>query len=199
MRPSSARKSILRVASAVDRAERPSLSRLSAEIGKVVLALEDDTTTVVEPPEGSQEGMLAVPPGQVIAHLNKWLVAKYRIDAAYRSFADRVKGPWRDSLVEHWQTHAGEERAAAYDLAMKIVGLGGDPNVTVIDVPMAPPDLASLCMVLMNLEVKAIEAARETLSMSGERVSLRVLAENICLQDTAHLDDLRRTAVGLAG
>lgn len=198
MRPSLAQKSVLRIASAVERAERPSLSKLSAEIGKVVLALDDEVAVLVEPPEGSQEGMLAAPAGQVIAHLNKWLSAKYRIDAAYRSYADRVKGPWRDSLVEHWQTHAGEERQAAYDLAMKIVGFGGDPNVTVIEVPMAPPDLASMCMVLMRLELAAIEAARETMSLSGELVSLRVLAENICLQDTQHLDDLRRMAVGLS-
>lgn len=196
MKPSLARKSIIRVASAVERAERPSLSKLSAEIGKVVLALEDGPEVVIE---GSSEGNLAVPTGQLIAHLQKWLGAKYRIDAAYRSFADRVKGPWRDSLVEHWTTHAGEERQAAYDLAMKIVGLGGDPNVTIIEVPQTSPNLGALCAVLMGLEVKAIEAARETMSMSGEMVSLRVMAENICLQDTQHLDDLRRMCVGIAG
>jgi bacterioferritin (cytochrome b1) len=196
MKPSLAQKSILRVASAVERAERPSLSKLSAEIGKVVLALEGEPEVVVE---GSSEGSLAVPTGQLIAHLQKWLGAKYRIDAAYRSFADRVKGPWRDSLVEHWSTHAGEERQAAYDLAMKIVGLGGDPNVTIIEVPQTSPNLGALCAVLMGLEVKAIEAARETMSMSGEMVSLRVMAENICLQDTQHLDDLRRMCVGIAG
>ncbi len=199
MRPSLAQKSILRVASAVERAERPSLSKLSTEIGRVVLALEDGEFTTDVVVEGSSEGNLAVPTGQLIAHLQKWLGAKYRIDAAYRSFADRVKGPWRDSLVEHWQKHAGEERVAAYDLAMKIVGLGGDPSVTIIEVPQAPPDLGALCAVLMSLEVKAIEAARETMSMSGEMVSLRVLAENICLVDTSHLDDLRRMCVGIVG
>ena len=195
MRPSTVQKSILRVASALDRAERPSLSKLANEIGKVVLALDEPGVEV----EGSSEGGLAVPTGQVIAHLQKWLAAKYRIDAAYRSYADRVKGPWRDSLVEHWTTHAGEERQAAYDLAMKIVGLGGDPNVTIIEVPATTANLGALCANLMNLELKAIEAARETMSMSGEMVSLRVLAENVCLQDTQHLDDLRRMCVGIAG
>lgn len=198
MRPSVARKSILRMASAVDRAERPSLAKLSAEIGRVVLALDVPGVAEIDVVEGSSEGNLAVPTGQVIAHLQKWLAAKYRIHAAYRSYADRIRGPWRDALVEHWQKHANDEMSAAYDLAMKIVGLGGDPNVTIIEVPMAPPDLASLCMVLMNLEVKAIEAARETMSMSGEMVSLRVLAENVCLVDTHHLDDLRRSCVGLS-
>ncbi len=195
MRPSSAQKSILRVASALDRAERPSLSKLAGEIGKVVLALEGPEA----PAEGSSEGGLAVPTGQVIAHLQKWLAAKYRINAAYLSYADRVKGPWRDSLVEHWTTHAGEERQAAYDLAMKIVGLGGDPSVTVIEVPATTANLGALCANLMSLELKAIEAARETMSMAGEMVSLRVLAENICLVDTQHLDDLVRMTSGVAG
>ncbi len=189
MGPSTAQKRILRIATEVDSAARPSLGKLAAEIGRVVLALEDDGVPVAE---GSPEGLLAVPVGQAIAHLQTWLTAKYRIDAAYRSFADRVKGPWRDSLVAHWQEHAKEERTAAYDLAMKIVGLGGDPNVTSMEIPMTPANLASFCATLMSLELKAIEAARETMSMSGEMVSLRVLAENICLQDTAHLDDLRR-------
>ena len=194
MRPSAAKNRVLRLASAVEAAARPSLSKLSAEIGRVVLALEEDGV-----PEGSPEGGTAAPPGQVIAHLQKWLAAKYTIDAAYRSYADRVRGPWRDALAEHWQTHAGEERKAAYDLAMKIVGLGGDPSVTSVTVPQSPADLGAFCAVLMSLELKAIEAARETISLSGEMGGLRVMAENILLQDSQHLDDLRRMATTVAG
>ncbi len=190
MTPSLARKSILRVASAVDRAERPSLAKLSAEIGKVVLALEEEPAAMVA--EGSPEGQLAVPAGQVIAHLQKWLAAKYRINAAYLSYSDRIKGPWRDSLAEHWRQHAEQERAAAYVLALRISGLGGDPSVTVIEVPQTTPNLGAMCAVLMSLELKAIEAARETISMSGEMASLRVLSEELLLQDTAHLSDLTR-------
>jgi len=195
MSPSSVQKSVLRIASAVERAERPSLGKLSAEIGKVVLALDEEGVPV---PEGSPEGQLAAPVGQVIALLQKWLGAKYRIDAAYRSYADRVKGPWRDSLVAHWQEHAQEERAAAYDIAMKIVGFGGDPSVTILEVPQAPADLGAFCAVLMNLELQAIEKGREAISLAGEMTSLKVMAENLLLQDTQHLDDLRRW-VGYAG
>ncbi len=195
MSPSETQSRILRVAAALDRASSPSVGKLAAEIGKVVLALEHEG---VEAAEGSPEGQLAVPTGQVIAHLQQWLGAKYRIDAAYRSYADRVKGPWRDSLVAHWQEHAGEERAAAYDIAMKIVGFGGDPSVTVLEVPQAPADLGAFCSVLMNLELQAIEKGREAISMAGEMTSLKVMAENLLLQDTNHLDDLRRW-VGYVG
>ncbi len=195
MTPSETQKRILRVASALDKAESPSVKKLAAEIGKVVLALEHEG---VEAAEGSPEGRLAVPVGQVIAHLQQWLGAKYRIDAAYRSYADRVKGPWRDSLVAHWQEHAGEERTAAYDIAMKIVGFGGDPSVTVLEVPQAPADLGAFCSVLMNLELQAIEKGREAMSMAGEMTSLKVMAENMILQDSQHLDDLRRMCVNIA-
>lgn len=184
---------ILRIASALDAAKRPSLEKLAAEIGKVTVALGE--VGIRNP--ASPEGELAVPLGQVVAHLNSWLTAKYRIDAAYRSFADRVKGPWRDSLVDHWHKHAEEERRQAYDLAMKIVGLGGDPAQTVIDVPACPASLPAFCAVLMDLEVKAIERAHETIEMAGSMRSLGVLAENIMVVDTQHLDDLRRMTADL--
>lgn len=186
---------LVRLASAVESARRPSLEKLAAEIGKVTLALDEPSPTDQAAP--SPEGELSVPVGQMIAHLNSWLTAKYRIDAAYRSFADRVRGPWRDSLVGHWQEHAKEERDQGYELAMKIVGLGGDPAQTIIDVPQCPANLAAFCAVLMDLEVKAIQRAHEAIAMSGTMRSLGVLAENIMLVDTQHLDDLRRMCVNL--
>lgn len=139
-----------------------------------------------------QEGELAVPEGELIAQLGKWLTAKYRIDAAYRSYADRIRGPWRDSLVDHWYKHAEEERQQAYDLAMKIVALGGDPMQTVIDVPASPANLMGFCANLMQLELDAIENAHATIRMAGANGPVRVLAEQIMLVDAQHLDDLRR-------
>ncbi len=194
MGPKETERRIMRVASAVERSSSPSLSKLSAEIGKVVLALEDEPGSPAGSPAGSPEGALGVPVGQMVAHLQSFLAAKYRIDASYRSFADRVRGPWRDSLVAHWQEHAGEERDQAYAIAMKISGLGGDPSVTVIEVPQVPANVGAMFATLMGLEIKAIENARKTIEMSGSMTSLKVLAEDILLKDTHHLDDLRRMA-----
>ena len=56
----------------------------------------------------SKEGELSAPDGQVIAHLQKFLSAKYAIDMAYRNFADRIRGPWRDALAEHWYEHSAQ-------------------------------------------------------------------------------------------
>lgn len=143
----------------------------------------------------TREGVPAAPLEAVLETLQAWLTAKYRIDAAYRSFADRTQGPWRDSLVAHWSEHADEERKQAYALAMKIAGLGGDPVVTVIEVPVVPRDVASMCACLIELELQAIETANELIGMAGGMASLRIMAEDVMLSDAHHLDDLRRMCV----
>lgn len=140
----------------------------------------------------AREGKMGSPEGAVLNHLQTWLNAKYTIDIAYRSFADRVKGPWRDSLVDHWYKHAKEERRQGYELAMKIVALGGDPLVTTIQVPACTPNLGGFCKVLAELELKAIENGRIAVGMAGENAPLRVLAEQLILVDSQHLDDIRR-------
>ncbi|HEY8094547.1 MAG TPA: ferritin-like domain-containing protein [Methylobacter sp.] len=140
----------------------------------------------------SMEGKFAAPEQQIIGHLLQWLTAKYTIEAAYRSFADRVKGPWRDSLVDHWHDHAKEERDQAYDIAMKIIGLGGDPVTTAINIPVCASSLEMFCQVLSELELKAINNGRIAVTMAGDNAPLRVFSEQIVLVDAQHLDDLRR-------
>jgi bacterioferritin (cytochrome b1) len=140
----------------------------------------------------SKEGEPSAGLGELVAHLNHFLTAKYTVEASYRSFADRVKGPWRDSLVDHWHDHAEEERRSSYDLAMKCVALGGDPILTVIQIPPCTPNLAGFMQVLMAQELDAIEAGRKLATMAGDSMGLRVLAENTVVLDSQHLDDIKR-------
>lgn len=139
-----------------------------------------------------KEGVTSSSAGELISHLNNFLAAKYCIEVSYRSFSDRVKGPWRDSLVEHWQEHANEERKSSYDLAMKCVALGGDPMLTTIQIPPCTPNLAGFMQVLLTQELDAIEAGRKLVMMAGDNTGLRVLAENTVVLDSQHADDLRR-------
>lgn len=140
-----------------------------------------------------KEGSYGGPDGQMIALLQEFLNAKYTIDIAYRSFADRIKGPWRDALVDHWYEHAKEERQAQYDIAMKIVGMGADPMVSNVDLPQCPANIEAFCQILAKLELNAIERGRQLIELSGDNTSMKVFAENLILVDTQHLDDLRRS------
>lgn len=130
--------------------------------------------------------------------LQKYLNAKYTIDAAYRSFSDRMRGPFRDSLVEHFAEHAKEERQAQYDIAMRLVGMGYDPVPGIIKVPQltfnADQDVFIGCIfkALADLELDAIKRGRELIAISGDNTAMKVFAENLILVDTQHLDDLRR-------
>lgn len=188
MDPSKVSAELIRIASSMD-AGTPSRSATMAALSSVLDGFGPGRARRAQEP---QEGGFAAPVGQVIAHLNQWLTAKYRIDAAYRSYADRVRGPWRDALVDHWYTHAEEERKQAYDLAMKVVALGGDPIQTVIDVPAATASLGAFCAQLAQLELSAIENGRIAIQLAGENAPLRVLAEQIIYVDAQHLDDIRR-------
>lgn len=152
---------------------------------------------VANGPVIAKEGGLGAPDGQVIAHLQHFLTAKYAVEMSYRSFADRVKGPWRDALVDHWHEHAEDERKSAYDLAMKIVGLGGDPIQTAVNVPACTANVMGFCKVLAAQELEAIEAGRKLIVLAGNNTGLKVLAENTVLLDTHHLDDLRRSCVDI--
>jgi bacterioferritin (cytochrome b1) len=142
----------------------------------------------------TKEGEYAAPDGQVIAHLQKFLSDKYAIDVAYRNFSDRIRGPLRQGLAEHFYEHADEERKNAYELNMKVIALGADPIQTQISVPACTPNISAFVQVLMQMELDAIEAGRELARLAGDNLGLKVLAENTVLLDSHHLDDLRRWA-----
>ena len=147
----------------------------------------------------SVEGGYAADGVSLIKTLMSILVCKYGIDNAYRSLADRIRGPFRDAVVEHWHEHAKEERQAAYDIAMKVVGLGGDPVITTVTTPDCGPDLGEFIQLLVNLELDLISKERQLIEESGDNTSMKVLGENLVLVDTQHLDDLRRMSYQYVG
>ncbi len=154
-------------------------------------------TKIATGPVPAKEGVIAASLGEIVNHMNTFLTAKYCVENSYRSFADRVKGPWRDALVDHWHEHAKDERKGAYDLGMKIVALGGDPVQGTIQIPQSTANLANFCKLLMDQELGAIEAGRKLAEMAGQNAGLRLLAEEMILIDSHHLDDLRRMTASI--
>jgi bacterioferritin (cytochrome b1) len=144
------------------------------------------------------EGAFSAPIDQIITSLGRLLSLKYATDIAYRSFADRLRGPWRDALVEHWQEHAKDERDATYDIAMKIMALGADPMVVSIAVKPANSSIGAFCDALKEIEYELISEARKICEMAGENRSLSLLMEEVILKDGHHLDDLHRTCSEMA-
>ena len=185
IKPSQISNTLNRIASKIEASQNPSMTSVLADIGRVILAVDD----------GTSEGKLGCPPAQIISHLNNYLNAKMAISLAYENFADRVKGPWRDALVDHWYVHAKEEREHKYDISMRILGFGGDASQSIVQIPQCPPNLEGFFRVLMAMEIEAIAAGRETIKLAGDHTSLKVMSENMILIDTQHLDDLKRSSV----
>jgi bacterioferritin (cytochrome b1) len=142
--------------------------------------------------DAEYEGALAAPVGEVINHLNNWIADKYAIDIAYRNFSDRIPGPYRDGIADHFNDHAKEERGHAYDLNMIVIGLNSDPIQTMIRIPSCPSNIQGFISTLISMELKAVQAGRKAIELAGDLTSLKVTAENILNIDTQHLNDLRR-------
>jgi bacterioferritin len=179
VKPSQVSRELVRIADDIDAGDRPSLLLVTDRIRRVLAAV-------------GPVGEFAAPIGQVLAQLQELLTLKYTKDVTYRSYVDRVRGPWRDSLYEHWTEHAEEERGHAYDIAMKIVAIGGDPGLASVQVPLSPPHLVGFYMALSDLELRALEAGHALLQMAGKNDPLRLMVEQIMYVDAQHMDDLRR-------
>lgn len=181
MEPSALSRTLVNLAAKIDSAKNPSMSKIEAAVTHILAAMDEEVRVAAD--------------GQMIAHLMEWQNAKYVIDICYRNFADRIKGPWRDAIYEHWYQHAAEERDQTYKLSMKIMALGADPIHTTISLPMCPPDLSTFCAILMQLETNAIAKGQRAVELAGSDLSMKVFAEDIVLVDAHHLDDLKRMCV----
>jgi len=138
-----------------------------------------------------EEGMFAVPQEKVVKKLQALLRLKYTAVIMWMNYGDRVRAHFRDAIYDHFNVHLLEERDAAYDLAMKITALGGEPTPAVSRVPDIG-DLHQIFITLLQAEKELIVCGRELLLLCGENTGLRVLIENTVLVDQKHADDLRR-------
>lgn len=167
----------------------------------------DDSTLAAEPlppasaSEGThplavsaEEGLFAVDQASMLTMLQKLLRLKYTAVLMYMNYGDRIRSHFRDAVYEHFQEHLKEERAACYDLVMKITALGGEPDVQVTKVPSTPV-LTEMFAHVMQMEKQLIAQLREIVAVCGENTGLRVQLETAIELDQRHLDDARRMSV----
>lgn len=139
----------------------------------------------------SEEGAPLVTQPELLKHLQKLLELKYTAMILYTNYGDRIRSPYRDSIYGHFKEHMKEERSGAYDFAMKITALGGEPTPKIHKIPDVS-GVGQIFMAIMQAEKELIEAAREAIEVCGEYVGLRLLLEENLLNDQRHLDDARR-------
>lgn len=138
-----------------------------------------------------EEGLFAVPVEQMISQLQKLLRAKYTAVLMYMNYGDRLRAHYRDAIYAHFNDHMAEERTAAYDLAMKITALGGEPAAKVSTVPDVS-ELHQILLTVLQHEKELIALGREILQQVGDNVALKTWLEQTCFIDNQHADDARR-------
>lgn len=121
--------------------------------------------------------------------LHIYLNLRYKTEMAYRNSSDRLRGPWRDSVVEHWTEHSKFQREMSYDLSMKMMAVGLDPVVGPIGAYAPGNSIEELTLGLRALLQGLIEAGKVILALVQSDDGFRILIENQLVLDTHQLSD----------
>lgn len=127
---------------------------------------------------------------KIIKKLNELRAYELRQSNLYRIAAQMVTGPARDATVEEFQKHS-EEEAHHADLAMsRIMGLGGDIDSNVLEVPVFR-NLDQILRGIEEFEEDGIKYWQELMDMLPEDDSFRHTVEGILETETEHYNDIK--------
>lgn len=155
--------------------------------------------------EGAVTASYALPTQTVVRVLNDALATEIVCVLRYRRHYYMAEGIHSESVKAEFLEHANEEQAHADRLALRIVQLGGEPD-------LAPEGLASRShsqyveghslreMIVEDLVAEriAIDSYREIVQWLGDRdPTTRKLMEEILASEEEHADDLVSLLTGM--
>jgi bacterioferritin len=133
----------------------------------------------------------------LIDGLNDDLAREFQAIVRYTTFAASVSGPFRPQIAELFRKEIADELGHAHFLADKVAALGGQPTTVVPPVEVGH-DVRDMLQKVVAAEREDIEVytrrAREA-DEAGE-VGLKVQLENIVLDETGHMEDMRKILEG---
>ncbi len=102
-----------------------------------------------------------------------------------------VTGPLRGTLVNMFRTKARESMDHAITLGEKITALGGHPSVKIQEI-YEPGDQTIEEMLEENLECerKHLDMYEKQLNLVQDNTPLRLMFEQVIVEETAHIEDL---------
>jgi len=129
--------------------------------------------------------------------LNEDLSREFQAIVRYTQFAATLRGPFRPEIGSLFRGEIPDELAHAHFLADKIAALGGDPTTFVPPVETSH-DVREMLEMVVAAEREDVEIytrrAREA-DEAGD-VGLRVQLENMVLDETRHLEEVRKILSG---
>lgn len=138
-----------------------------------------------------------VAPAALVNGLNEDLRREFQAIVRYTQFAASVEGPHRPQLAELFRGEIADELRHAHFLADKIAALGGEPTTLVPPVETSR-DARGMIEMVAAAEREDVEAytqrARE--AEQAGAIGLKVQLENMVLDETRHLEELRKILAG---
>jgi bacterioferritin len=130
---------------------------------------------------------------KIIEYLNKDLERELAQIVRYLHHSFIVEGTLRGPLVGMFRSQAEESMTHAIKLGEKITALGGHPTVKVSEI-FEPGDQTLEEMLAENLQAEeaALAAYKQHLKAASSDVGLRLLLEQIVLDEQTHVDELRK-------
>jgi bacterioferritin len=149
-----------------------------------LLKAEPDTT-------GRLEGKFKVSLSEMIRQLNRIVSAEYSQWFRWYHYSLVLRGHCRNALAEEFENHAEEELGHAEAVAMRIIGLGGDPT-TDIEQPIHLQETEEILKELLFREQKGMQLYREVHALCGDNEGTRQVLEGNISQEQDHIDELWR-------
>lgn len=128
---------------------------------------------------------------QVIDKLNECLRWEWTGLAQYAQHSFIVSGPWREVYSEMFRDGAEECFKHARRIGEKIVAMGGVPTVEREPIVQSD-DLDEMLRANLEFERTAVKRYSETLDLVADDHALRVLIEDMILEEQDGVDHLER-------
>jgi bacterioferritin len=129
--------------------------------------------------------------------LNDDLSREFQAIVRYTQFAASVHGPFRPQISALFRSEIADELGHVHFLADKVAALGGEPTTFVPPVETSQ-DVREMLQMIVAAEKEDVEIytrrAREAES-AGE-IALKVQLENMVLDETRHLEEVRKILAG---
>jgi len=133
----------------------------------------------------------------LIDGLNEDLAREFQAIVRYVQFAATVHGPFRPQIAELFRSEVPDELGHAQFLADKIAALGGEPTTIVppVDVAVETRDMLDRIVQAEREDVEMYTRRAREAEAAGE-IGLKVQLENIVLDETRHMDEVKKILAG---
>lgn len=128
---------------------------------------------------------------RVIDRLNRVLSIEISAVIQYQQLAFLVQGPHRIEFAEYFEKASDDSRNHARLIGRKIVALGGLPTVEPAPIRQEA-ELEAMLRRSLELEKANLTAVLEAHAVATDNVALRMLLEDLALDEQNAIDELER-------